>query len=115
MTNILAVLAIQLCAIRLGLSDAQTGTVCAAVLGVVGLLVLFVVSKPLEKFRAVVWIAMAVALVGSFTLVGGFFELDTALWLAQPLTLLPLLLTPLLFAAVSALSGLWKGKNHADL
>ena len=115
LTNILAVLAIQLCAIRLGLSDAQTGTVCAAVLGVVGLLVLFVVSKPLEKFRAVVWIAMAVALVGSFTLVGGFFELDTALWLAQPLTLLPLLLTPLLFAAVSALSGLWKGKNHADL
>ena len=58
---------------------------------------------------------MAVALVGSFTLVGGFFELDTALWLAQPLTLLPLLLTPLLFAAVSALAGLWKGKNHADL
>ena len=115
LTNILAVLAIQLCAIRLGLSDAQTGTVCAAVLGVVGLLVLFVVSKPLEKFRAVVWIAMAVALVGSFTLVGGFFELDTALWLAQPLTLLPLLLTPLLFAAVSALAGLWKGKNHADL
>ena len=115
LTNILAVLGVQLCAGLLKLPPAQTGTVCAAILGLVGLLVLYAVSKPVQKFRAVVWVAMALALLVSFTLLGGFFELDTGLWRTNPMSLIPLLLTPLLFWAVTRLTELWKGKKHADL
>ena len=115
LTNILAVLGVQLCAGWLNLSPAQTSTVCAGILGVVGLLALYAVSEPVRKFRAAVWLTMAVALLVSFTLLGGFFELNTAIWLTNPLALIPLLLTPLLFWAVTGLLALWKGNKHADL
>jgi cation-transporting ATPase E len=115
LTNILAVLGVQLCAGLLNLSSAQTGTVCAGILGVVGLLVLYAVSKPVQKFRAVVWVTMAAALLVSFTLLGGFFELHTGIWLANPVSVIPLLLTPLLFFGVTCLLELWKGRQHADL
>ena len=111
LTNVLAVLGVQMCAGLLNLTPAQTGTVCAGILGVVGLLVLLAVSKPVEKFRAVVWIAMAIALVGSFTLLGSFFELHSAAWLTNPLAWIPLLLTPLLFWAVTYLLTLLERKK----
>jgi cation-transporting ATPase E len=61
-----------------GLPSEQTATVCASILAMVGLLVLFQTCKPFGTFRKVIWGTMATALVVCFTLLGGFFELRLA-------------------------------------
>ncbi len=75
LTNILVVLTAQAFMTSFGLPLAQIHTVCAALLGVVGLLVLFETCKPFDTFRKVIWAAMAFALVFCFTVLAPFFEL----------------------------------------
>lgn len=125
LTNIFVVLAAQVYMLVFGLSAEQTGTVCAGILGVVGLLVLFQVSKPFDKFRATIWALMAAALLVCFLALGPAFNLyvqpDEALLVMVTL----LIMTPTVFFTVMRLFDWgdklvaklrqWKAKKHADL
>ena len=88
---------------HLSLPLTDSATVCTGVLAVVGLLVLFQVSVPFDRFRKLLWGAMAVALLGSFLLLGGFFELT----ITDPRSLLvlavALLAAPTVFFVLSRL------------
>ncbi len=75
LTNIFVMLAAQGFMSAFSLPPEQISTVCTAILAVVGMLVLFQVCKPFDRFRKAIWFAMAGALVGCFTLLGGIFEL----------------------------------------
>ena len=75
LTDLICILLTQFAAHHMGLSHANTATLCAVVVAVTGISVLFTVSRPFRPFRAVLVAAMAAALVGSFTLLGGFFDL----------------------------------------
>ena len=83
-----------------GLELQQIGTVSTGILGAVGLLVLWQVCRPFDLWRRIIWIAMTVALVGSFTFLGSFFQLQ----LEDSKTLLALgallLMTPTVFFMV---------------
>lgn len=54
----------------------QISTICAALLAIVGLEVLYEVSRPVKKFRALVWWAMTVGLVVCFFFFSSIFELE---------------------------------------
>ena len=75
LTNIFAVVAAQVCMSAFALPRAQISTVCTAILAAVGLLTMAQVCRPFDRFRGSVLVAMAAALVGCFTLLGGIFEL----------------------------------------
>ncbi len=64
----------------LGLTGPQMGTVSAVCLAAVGMLVLVGVCRPFDRFRVILCSAMGVALVGCFTLLGGFlgFAVDSS-------------------------------------
>ena len=125
LTNIFVVLAAQAYMTVFGLTLEQTGTICAGILGMVGLLVLFQVSKPFDKFRAIIWWAMAAALLICFTALGAVFNLRTE---APPVVLVMatlLVMTPTVFFAVMRVFDWgdrivvrvreWKAMRHADL
>lgn len=100
LTNIFVVLAAQAFMTVFGLTLEQIGTVSAAILSTVGMLVLYRVCKPFDRWRRIIWIAMAVCLVGCFAFLGSFFQLqagDPGTRLAM-LTLL--LMTPTVFFGV---------------
>ncbi len=98
-TNIFVVLAAQAFMAVFGMTLEQTSTVCAAILGVVGLLVLYQVCVPMGKFRRLIWWLMAAALLICFTRLADIFELvrDTETALVM-VTLL--IMTPTVFSAV---------------
>ena len=75
LTNIAVVMAAQAYRAAFGLTQEQTGTICAAILAAVGLLVLYQTCKPFDLFRRIIWGAMAVGLVGAFVFLGELFEL----------------------------------------
>ena len=54
----------------------QVSTTCAALVGLVGMLVLRKTCKPFRLFRYILWWAMAAALVACFSFLGGFFDLS---------------------------------------
>ena len=100
LTNIFVVLSAQAFMDVFALPPAQTATTCAAVLGVVGLLVLFQVCKPFDKFRKIIWAAMAVGLVFCFTLLSRFFHLETGTVESTLVMLALLIMTPTVFFAI---------------
>ena len=75
LTNILIVVVCQAIMESFGLPGTDVATVCTAVLAVVGLLVLFLESRPFNLLRKIILGAMAVGLVGAFVLLGGLFDL----------------------------------------
>jgi cation-transporting ATPase E len=75
LTDLICILLTQFAAHQMGLSHANTSTLCAVVVAVTGIAVLFTVSRPFRPFRVVLLAAMAAALIGCFTLLGGFFDL----------------------------------------
>ena len=101
-TNILTVLMIQALAPVFRLSQGDISTLCTAAIGTVGLLVLLQVCKPWDKFRKLIWFAMASSLVLCFTLLGGLFELGLSASILLPLLAL-LVAAPAVFFAVQAL------------
>ena len=125
LTNIFVVLAAQAYMAVFGLSLEQTSTICAAILGAVGLLVLFQVCKPFDKFRRLIWWLMAAGLVLSFTVLGAFLELRTGDIRTLLVMLTLLIMTPTVFFAVQRLfdwgDRIWaffrkrREENHADL
>ena len=78
----------------------EISIVCAAILSVVGLLVLFQTCKPFDKIRKLIWWAMALALVFCFTLLGSFFELQATSMGAKLVMATLLIMTPTVFFAI---------------
>ena len=70
LTNVAAVLTAQLCAAAFALPMTDIRTVCTAVLGVVGMAVLYRVCRPFDTFRKILWGAMGLGLVGCFLVLG---------------------------------------------
>ena len=103
LTNIFVVLGAQAFMAAFDLPQAQISTVCAAIVGVVGLLVLFQTCKPFDVFRKIIWAAMALALVVSFTWLGSFFELRASLDSVQLVMATLLIMTPTVFFAMQRL------------
>lgn len=100
LTNIFVVLMAQAYMAVFDLPLAHISTVCAAILGIVGLLVLFQVCKPFDRFRQLIWWAMAAALVVCFTLLDGFFELETGSLAALLVMVTLMIMTPTVFFAI---------------
>ena len=76
---------------------------CAGILAVVGMMVLFQVCKPFGAFRRIVWGGMLVCLVVVFTCLGELFELRSGTVQTNLLMLTLLLMTPTVFFAMQRL------------
>lgn len=74
-TNILLVVIAQCLMVPLAIALPELKTICTAILSMVGLSVLFKVCQPMSLFRGLVLGAMAVGLVGCFTLLRWIFDL----------------------------------------
>ncbi len=103
LTNIFVVLMAQIFIAAFALPAEQTSTICAAVLGVVGLQVLFQVCKPFDFFRKLLWVAMGAAMVFCFTALAPFFELQAAGKESLLILTALLIMTPTVFFAVQRL------------
>ena len=102
-TNILAVLMAQAFGVIFGLPEAEAATVCVSVLSIVGLLVLFETCKPFDRFRKIVFGAMAAGLVLCFTLLRSLFELKIADARSLLVMAALMLMTPTVFFAMQRL------------
>lgn len=100
LTNIFVVLAAQAYMDVFGIPSEQISTVCAALLAIVGLLVLFQVCKPFDRFRKLIWGAMAAAIFVCFTLLGNVFDLRTGSIEANLVMITLLIMTPTVFFAI---------------
>ena len=100
LTNIFVVLMAQAFMAIFSISLEEISIVCAAILSVVGLLVLFQTCKPFDKIRKLIWWAMALALVFCFTLLGSFFELQATSMGAKLVMATLLIMTPTVFFAM---------------
>ena len=100
LTNIFIVVLAQFFMSLLNLPLTHVQTVCTALMAMVGMLVLFQVCKPFDKFRMLVWGAMGAGIVLCFTVLRDLFELQ----LSDPVTLLVMLVmliaTPTVFFAL---------------
>ena len=76
LTSITVVLLLQAMMVHFAIPLADVRAIATAILAVVGLMVLHQVGKPMNRFRALVWWAMAAAIIGCFTLMGDFFDLQ---------------------------------------
>ncbi len=120
LTNVFVVLFAQAFMVVFAMPMEQVSTVCAAILAFVGLLVLFRVCQPFNKFRAVIWGTMGLLILGCFIFLGGFFELYPGNLQTMLVMVTLLIMTPQVYRIV-----LWcfdKGediflrrKHHADL
>ncbi len=100
LTNIFVVLMAQLFMSFFSIPLEEISTVCAAILSVVGLLVLYQTCKPLDKFRKLIWWAMAFGLVFCFTLLGSLFDLQAGSMGAKLVMVTLLIMTPTVFFAM---------------
>ena len=83
-----------------GLDQQEASTICTAILSVVGLLVLFQISKPMGTWRKIIWGAMAALLVIIFLFFRNFFSLHIESKQAILVLITLLLMTPTVFFAV---------------
>ena len=112
LTNIFVVLMAQAFMVVFGLSLDQTSTICAAILGVVGLQVLFQTCKPFDRFRKLIWWAMAAGLLICFTLLGGLFDLRAGSAATALVMATLLIMTPTVFFAIQRIFD-WGDKLYA--
>jgi cation-transporting ATPase E len=103
LTNIFVVLMAQAFVAVFAIPHGHISSVCAAILGVVGLLVLFQVCKPFDKFRKFIWWAMAAGLFLSFSLLGRLFGMEIVSPQAMLIMLTLLIMTPTVFSAINHL------------
>ena len=97
LTNIFVVLMAQLFMVVFGMQLEQVSSVCAAILAVVGLLVLYQTCKPFGKIRKIIWGAMATGLLVCFTFFQGFFELQLEDHATSLVMVVLLIMTPTVF------------------
>lgn len=100
LTNIFVVLSAQTFSDVFHIPTEQIAPVCAGILGVVGLLVLFQVCKPFGKFRRIIWGCMAAGLLICFTLLGQLLQLHTGSREANLVMVTLLIMTPTVFFAM---------------
>ncbi len=100
LTNIFVVLAAQTYMAVFGLPLEGISTVCAAILSIVGLLVLYQTCKPFDRFRILIWWSMALGLVVCFTLLNNLFELRASSPAIRLIMTTLLLMTPTVFLAI---------------
>ncbi len=100
LTNIFVVLMAQAFMSVFHLPLEEISTVCASILSVVGLLVLYQTCKPMDRFRKIIWWAMAFGLVFCFTLLDGLFDLQTGSSGAKIVMATLLIMTPTVFFAI---------------
>lgn len=100
LTNIFVVLMALAFMTVFGLELSQTGAICAALLAVVGLQVLYQICKPFDRFRKIIWWSMAVVLAVCFTFFGNFLELRTDGMANSLVMTVLLIMTPTVFTAV---------------
>ena len=112
LTNIFVILAAQAFMAVFALPLDQISTVCTAILAMVGMLVLFQVCKPFDKFRKVIWFAMAAALIGCFTFLGGIFELHITTAATALVMATLVIMTPTVFFAIQRIFD-WGDKVYA--
>ena len=103
LTNVFAVLVCQAFMVVFDLPAESIAMVCAGILAVVGMMVLFQVCKPFGAFRRIVWGAMLVCLIVVFTCLGELFELRSGTVQTNLLMLTLLLMTPTVFFAIQRL------------
>ncbi len=82
------------------LDFAQISTICSGLLAIVGLLVLYQVSKPMKLFRGLIWCAMAAGLVACFAFFSNILELQTQNAATVLVMVTLLIMTPTVFFAV---------------
>lgn len=114
LTNIFAVLVCQAFMDVFALPADPIATVCAGILAVVGMMVLFQVCKPFGLFRKVIWTAMLVGLVVVFTCLGQLFELGAGTIQTKLVMFTLLLMTPTVFFAIQGLFD-WCEKAYGKL
>ena len=112
LTNIFVVLMAQAFVAVFGIPLSHISSVCAAILGAVGLLVLYQVCKPFDKFRKFIWWAMAAGLVISFTILGSLFDMRIVSPQALLVMLTLMIMTPTVFSAIGRLF-IWGDKVAA--
>lgn len=83
-----------------GLNQEEASTICTAILSVVGLLVLYQISKPMALWRWVIWSAMAAMLLTIFLFFPHIFSLLIVSKQALLVLVTLLLMTPTVFFAV---------------
>jgi cation-transporting ATPase E len=125
LTNIFVVLAAQGFMPMFAFDAGHLQTVCTAILAVVGLLVLFQVSRPLNKFRLLIWLLMAGALVCCFTLLRSVFPVQSGNRYTTLVFLTLLMIIPTVFYTVQRIFHLGdkiyqrilrkRSEAHADL
>ena len=103
LTNVFAVLVCQAFMDVFDLPADPIATVCAGILAVVGMMVLFQVCKPFNLFRKIIWTAMAAGLVVCFTWLGQLFELRAGSIETKLVMFTLLLMTPTVFFAMQRL------------
>jgi len=103
LTNVFAVLVCQMFMDVFGLAPEPVATVCAGILAVVGMMVLFQVCKPWNRFRRIIWTAMLAGLLVCFTALGQIFELRTTTVESKLIMFTLLLMTPTVFFAMQRL------------
>jgi len=100
LTNIFVVLMAQAFMVVFGLAFNEISAVCAAILSVVGLLVLYQTCKPFGTIRRIIWWAMAAGLVICFTFFKNFLELNPGELSSSLVMAVLLIMTPTVFFAV---------------
>ena len=97
LANVFAVLLCQAFMAVFDLPAEPIATVCAGILAVVGMMVLFQVCKPFDRFRRVIWSAMVVLLLVVFTMLGDLFALSTGSIQTKLVMVTLLLMTPTVY------------------
>ncbi len=97
LTNVFAVLICQAFREVFSLPSESITTVCAGILAVVGMMVLFQVCKPFNLFRKLVWTGMLVCLILVFTLLGQVFALRAGTVQTKLVMVTLLLMTPTVY------------------
>jgi cation-transporting ATPase E len=83
--------------VTFNLPAAEISTIAAAILSVVGLLVLYQICKPMDIWRRIIWTAMAVLLMVCFTTLQGTFSLHLDTNAGKLLAGTLLIMTPTVF------------------
>lgn len=97
LADLLLVLMCQAFGVVFHLSSGQIATLSAAALAMVGLLVLWKVSRPFSRARALLWGGMAAGLTVCFLMLSEFFQLITSSLQSNLLLLSVLVMAPTIF------------------
>ena len=97
LTNVFSVLLCQAFMDVFQLPAQPIATVCAGILAVVGMMVLFQVCKPFDRFRTVIWSAMLLGLLVVFTVLGDLFALGAGNIQTKLVMVTLLLMTPTVY------------------